>query len=194
MARPRIARTAGAAASGLRSLVSAKRPVLKFVLLFGLCVAVFYGVTDLLWFRDHLFPSYLQLNASVSASILNVFGENASSTEYAVSTPRFQLQIYRGCDAIEPSALFAAAVIAFPAGVRRKVPGLLIGVATLLLLNLVRIVSLYYTGVHFPSAFETMHVEVWQPLFILIAISLWVAWALWTTARHTTTAPIDAAS
>lgn len=147
-------------------------------------MGVFYGVTALLWFRGHLFPSYLQLNASVSAWILDVFGEEASSDGFSVLTPRFQLSIRRGCDAIEPSALFAAAVIAFPAGIRRKVPGLLIGVATLLLLNLVRIVSLYYTGVHFPSAFETMHVEVWQPLFILIAITLWVAWALWTTARR----------
>ena len=177
----------------MRSLVSAKRPVLKFVLLFGLCMAVFYGVTATPWFRGNLFPSYLGLNAAVSALILNVFGENASSTGYAVSTPRFQLQIYRGCDAIEPSALFAAAVIAFPARIRRKVPGLLVGVATLLLLNLVRIVSLYYTGVHFPSAFETVHVEVWQPLFILIAIALWIAWALWSTARRRQ-APTDAAS
>ena len=148
-------------------------------------MGVFYGLASLPWFQQGLFAPYLRLNATVSAWILDVFGENASSADFSVLTPRFQFQIQRGCDAIAPSALFATAVIAFPAALRRKVPGVLIGVGALVTINLVRIVSLYYTGVYSPSAFEMVHVEVWQPLFILIAMLLWVAWALWATQRKT---------
>ena len=47
----------------------------------------------------------------------------------------------------------------------------------LLLINLIRIVSLYYFGVWFsPKVFEVMHLEVWQMAFILMPILLWLFW------------------
>ncbi len=54
---------------------------------------------------------------------------------------------------------------------------------SLLLLNLVRIVSLFYIQIHFPRAFEVMHIEVWQVLFIFLAIALWALWAWWAVRR-----------
>ncbi len=65
-----------------------------------------------------------------------------------------------------------------------KLLGLALGVPALLAFNMVRIVSLYYTGVYFPDAFEILHVDVWQPLFILIALLVWIAWTLWSLKRR----------
>ena len=49
----------------------------------------------------------------------------------------------------------------------------------MLAINLVRIVSLFYIRIHFPAAFEIMHVEVWQALFIFLALLCWIVWAVW---------------
>ena len=120
-----------------------------------------------------------------------------------VSSNRYRLVIERGCDAIEPSALFVSGVLAFPlAALRRrsenvrsrttvwqktrtaftlKLPGILIGTVCLMLLNLVRVVSLFYVGVYWQSAFDVIHVDVWQSLFIVLAILFWVLWAVWAT-------------
>ena len=54
---------------------------------------------------------------------------------------------------------------------------------SLMLLNLARIVSLFYIQIHFPRAFEVMHIEVWQALFIFLAIALWAWWACWAVGR-----------
>jgi len=37
-------------------------------------------------------------------------------------------------------------------------------------------VSLWYTGIWYPSIFEIMHVEVWQMLFIALPIVFWLIW------------------
>ncbi|MBT8484463.1 MAG: exosortase H [Phycisphaerales bacterium] len=166
-----------------------KRPIVQFVGIFAVCMGLFYAFRTIAWFTDHVWLPYLRLNASVSAFILRVFQEQANATDVSVFSPRFNLQIAQGCDAIEPSALFAAAVIAFPAPLKRKLPGLAVGVAILVVLNLVRIISLYYTGVFWPEAFETMHVDVWQPVFILAAMLLWIAWAIWATRRPRSNSP-----
>ena len=44
-----------------------------------------------------------------------------------INSSRYSVNIAHGCDAIEPLALFVAAVVAFPVAFRTKVPGLLIG-------------------------------------------------------------------
>lgn len=87
------------------------------------------------------------------------------------------IEIERGCDAIEPSALLASAVMASPVPFVSRLLAVGAGTALLMLLNLVRIISLYLFQVHYPAAFETMHLDVWQALFIILAIVLWGMWA-----------------
>ena len=87
----------------------------------------------------------------------------------------------RGCDALDPAAAFVAAVVASPVSVWMKVPGIVVGTLALLLMNLVRVVSLFFVGIHFPSAFEMMHKEVWQASFIVLAVLFWVIWVQWAT-------------
>ena len=161
--------------------VSGKRPVFRFVGTFVLLMALFYGLTFVPLLSKRVLPYYMQLNARASAGILNVLGEGASAKGTAVISPRYSVDIRHGCDAIEPSALFIAAVLAFPGPWRSKLPGLLAGTVVLAIINLVRIVTLFYTGIYKPRWFEAMHVDVWQPVFILLALTLWVLWALWAT-------------
>jgi len=158
-----------------------KRPVFRFVLLFALLMGLFYLVDSTAYARKVLFPSYLRLNASASGGILSWFEESLTVTGQSIRSPRYSLSIERGCDAVEPSALFLAGVIAFPAPFIAKIPGMLIGTFCLMAINLLRIVTLFYVGVYWPSAFHTAHVDVWQPLFIFLAILFWTLWALWAT-------------
>jgi exosortase H (IPTLxxWG-CTERM-specific) len=157
-----------------------KRPVFQFVGLFILFMAIFYFVTFIPGVNKGFLPAYMRLNAQMSAAILTILGENATANGTAVSGKRYAVAIEHGCDAIEPSALFVAAVLAFPAPWLAKLPGLLAGTVIISMINLVRIVSLYYTGHFFPRHFETVHVDVWQPIFVLVALLLWVLWAWWS--------------
>ena len=162
-----------------------KRPVLRFVVLFALFISAFQLACVTPFMKDTVFPSYLRVNARMSAAILGVFEESLTVVGKRISSPRGALVIERGCDAIEPSALFLAGVLAFPAAFAIKLPGMLIGTVCLMVLNLVRIISLFYVQIYYPRAFHTMHVDVWQSLFVFLAIAAWVLWALWATKPRT---------
>jgi exosortase H (IPTLxxWG-CTERM-specific) len=159
----------------------AKRPVLGFVLVFAVLMAAYYAATFIDVIETRAIPAYMRFNAQASGALLNLLGENADVNGSSITSARFSVDIQHGCDAIDPSALFIAAVLAFPAPLRSKLPGVLIGTLVLAAINLIRIVSLFYTGIYFPKAFQTVHVDVWQPVFILLALTFWVAWAWWAT-------------
>lgn len=161
-----------------------KRPVFQFVGLFVVLLGAFYGFTYYFpLFNKRLLPQYMRLNARASALILSAMGEGASANGTAVSSRRYSVDIRHGCDAVAPSALFIAAVLAFPSSIRSKLPGLVAGTVILAVINLIRIVSLFYTGIFYPKAFEFVHVDIWQPVFVLFSLTLWVIWALWATRR-----------
>jgi exosortase/archaeosortase family protein len=166
------------------------RPVLQFVVvllfLMGAFTLAFYG-----WFsHSPYFTTYLEANAALSASVLSILGEEASSSGVSVNSPRFNLTIKRGCDAIQPSVFFALLVAASPVTVSllRRCVWMIVGTLVLLGINLFRIISLYYTGVWSPEYFDLMHVEVWQVAFVVLPILLWLIWVrAMNPGRSTTT-------
>ncbi len=179
------------------SRFAAKRPVLRFVAIFGLLMAVFYGV---FYTPPHQAPGLARVfewnltrYAEASGAMLNVLGYEVTVTGTRIHAARFAVEVVRGCDGMEAMAMFVAAVLAFPARPKAKMWGILIGVPALAALNLVRIVSLYVIGVHFHSIFETAHLGVWQTVFILATIVLWFVWALRATRPSTTHAAATSA-
>ena len=174
--------------TGTASRLIRRGAVLRFVLwLTGLMVA--FNAVFYLWLSDSRFLQiYLSWNAGASAWLLRVFGESATATGTNVSSPRFGLEVKDGCDAIQPVAFFVFAMLASPVPVRlrsRMVP-ILVGMLALLLLNLVRILTLFYTGIYFPRAFEPLHIDVWQSVFIFVPLTFWLVWAL-RALRHSGT-------
>jgi len=165
---------------GTASRLIRKGAVLRFVLwLTGLMVA--FNAVFYLWLSESRFLQvYLSWNAQASALLLRVFGESATATGTFVTSPRFGLEVKDGCDALQPMAFFIFAMLASPVPVRlrSRMAPILMGMLVLLLLNLVRIVTLFYTGIYFPRAFEPMHIDVWQSVFIFLPLTFWLVWAL----------------
>lgn len=178
---PRPKKRTGNAQRSNAVWVGSKKPVFIFVGVFVLLMGVFYAVTFLPSMNKKVLPGLQKLNAQASAAVMNVFGEKAWTDDTNINSKRYSVNIKHGCDAIEPIALFIAAVLAFPAPLRTKLPGLLIGTLVLTALNIVRIISLFYIGIYWPRAFDTMHEDVWQPAFIVFSLLFWVLWALWAT-------------
>jgi exosortase/archaeosortase family protein len=85
--------------------------------------------------------------------------------------------IVTGCTALIPTAIFIAAVLAYPCRIRDKVLGILFGIVAISAVNLVRTVTLFFIGTSFPGFFETAHFLIWQSLVIVISIGLWLLWA-----------------
>ncbi|MGB7583165.1 MAG: exosortase H [Sedimentisphaerales bacterium] len=157
-----------------------RKGVFVFFVIFGILMGGFYIFMCFVpVYNGTALPAYHHLIAGISAKALSFLGENATATEARIFSPRFSVQIKPGCDAVEATALFVCAVLAFPASFSRKAAGIIGGVFALAVLNLVRVASLFLIGVHLPGIFSVMHIEVWQGLFIIFAVMLWVLWLVW---------------
>jgi exosortase H (IPTLxxWG-CTERM-specific) len=123
---------------------------------------------------------YLSGYAQAAGALLSLF-DPAVHVSGSSIFGRFSLRIVKDCDAMEVKILFGAAVLAFPSDWRRRVLGVTGGIALLFVVNLARICSLYFVGVHAPGAFEPIHREVWPLLMITLAAVAFLAWVRWAT-------------
>lgn len=163
----------------IRLLWSQKRPVLFFVLGFTILMVLFFVFINSGYFTSHINPVILSANAWISSKILNLFGLHTRVSGETIYSLAYTITVARGCDAVEGIALFSAALLTFPAKWRSKLIGLMAGTVFLLLLNLVRIISLFITGLYFPKAFPLMHEDIWQGLFIFCVIGTMIFWIRW---------------
>jgi len=164
-----------------RERLSPHLPILRFIGLFVLSIAVLLGVSYTTWFEQTLMKPYLAWSAEVGSMLLDLLGFETEGSGRNIVSPSFSIEIKRGCDAYEPTAIFLSALVAFPAAARAKVLGALLGTLLLVALNFVRIVTLFWIGARHPDFFDAAHVEVWQALFILVSLGLFLVWAVRVT-------------
>ncbi|MCH9035376.1 MAG: hypothetical protein IID42_12885 [Planctomycetes bacterium] len=177
MARSKATGSRGGKTLRVRTRFRVVRAVVVFVVLMGL----FYGFIHSPFVGSEAFQPYLELIASVSGGLIGFLGQPTSVVDTSVNSPDFSMRIVRGCDAIEPTAAFVAAVLASPVSLWAKIPGILIGTMALVVINVVRLVSLFFVGIYVPSVLDFMHFDFWQAAFIVLAICFWAIWVQWAT-------------
>ncbi|MEL6122246.1 MAG: exosortase H [Bacteroidota bacterium] len=155
-----------------------KKPVLRFAGGFIVAIFLMFWVTSGSFF-DSIKEPLLHVYASISATFLGWLGYSISAVGPVMSSADFSVSIEEGCDAIAPAILFTAAILVFPGDWRKKLQGIILGLLAIFILNIIRVVTLFLTGVHAESYFDLMHVEVWQTLFIISTLGMWLFWLKW---------------
>jgi exosortase H (IPTLxxWG-CTERM-specific) len=153
-----------------------QKPEVRFLVLFLAILGASFTVVALRQVNDAVINPYTAIIARMSGTVLRGFGEDAVVNGFVVSSPRFAVTIYNGCNGLITSLILMSAVLAFPARWSAKLIGIVGGLLAIQLINLVRIVSLFYVGVFLPHHFNDAHIFVWQSVIILFGISLWIMW------------------
>lgn len=153
------------------------RRELVFLAKFLGLLALFFALLAPKAVNDRVVEPFTAGVAHAAAAVLRVVGEPAVVTGTAIASPRFSVNIKNGCNGLETILIFSAALLAFPAPAKTKAIGLLAGFVAIEIVNLVRIVSLFFIGIHFPKLFEDWHLVVWQVLVVLFGVGLFLVWA-----------------
>jgi len=159
------------------TFVGRYRQELTFLLLFVLILGG--GFTLIAWnpVNDHVIEPFTAGIARVSGAVLSALGQGTTMEGTVIRNPKFAVNIQNGCNGVEAMIIYFAAVLAFPAPWRSRLLGLVFGFAAIQLVNLVRVVALFLTGVYFPSFFDSSHTVVWQTIVILAGVLFWILWA-----------------
>jgi len=157
--------------AGVRTPPATLRFALAFLALAG--VLALLGMTSLAGSAVHAPMS--RLVAVLAHGALGLLGD-ATLRGQQLAFDGFDALVVEACNGVLPASLYVAAVIAFPGPWRAKAIGIAIGLPAILLINVVRVVSLMIVGSRWPAAFERVHIFVWQPLVIVLAVALWLHW------------------
>ena len=159
----------------------------RFNLRFVLVMSAFVGVVLLTYREEVLEPALRPLDvatATVTGALLEWTGLDVVREGTRIYQPGgFIYWINYSCTCILPVAFLVVAVLAYPGRLRRKIPGIAVGVPLLLGLNQIRLVSLFYIGTYRPSIYDLAHLVVWESLMIIAIIAIWWAWARWADAN-----------
>jgi len=153
------------------------RRELTFLILFVVLLAAGFTLISINWVNDHAVEPFTAGIARVSGGVLDLLGQNVRMEGTVIRSPRFAVNIRNGCNGIEAMLIFLAAVLAFPASWKSRLAGLALGILAIQVVNLVRVVALFLTGVYFPRIFDTSHTVIWQTIVILFGVLLWIFWA-----------------
>jgi exosortase family protein XrtM len=74
-----------------------------------------------------------------------------------ISSSGSNLRVTRGCEGIEMFILLIAAILAFPASLKRRLQGLSYGALLAYFLSVTRLMGLHYILRYSPSAWEALH-------------------------------------
>lgn len=88
----------------------------------------------------------------------------------------FAVLVEAGCNGVEAMLILAAGILAFPAPWKHKAAGLVLGVVVIQVVNLARIISLFYIGAWNTAVFDWAHLYLWPALIMLLALLYWLGW------------------
>lgn len=145
-----------------------------FVLLFS-CYTVTVSLV-LLTMSNQVVVPFTKGIAWVTHTLLRGLGVQAWVAGRTIGIPGFAVEIRNNCNAVFEIGLYAAAVFAYPAPIRQRVSGFVVGAIVLYLVNLLRVLSLLALGRYWPGGFQATHLYVWQALFLAVVTACWFGW------------------
>jgi exosortase H (IPTLxxWG-CTERM-specific) len=153
------------------------RREIVFLTLFLVLLGGSFTLISVNWVNDHVIEPFTAGIARVSGAVLDLIGQDVTMQGTVIRNARFAVNIRNGCNGVEAMLIFLAAVLAFPASWRSRLLGLVLGILAIQVVNLIRVVALFLTGIYFPKLFDASHTVIWQTLVILSGVLLWIFWA-----------------
>lgn len=153
----------------------------KFLLIFVTCLMVLFTVELLNPVQAAVIQPFTAVLAWVSASIILPLDDTVISSGRVLrdSASGFAVSIEAGCNGVEASIVLIAGVLAFPATWLQRATAIILGFVAIQLLNILRIISLFYLGQWNYEIFEWTHLYLWPVLImldVLLVFALYLRW------------------
>ncbi len=160
----------------------------KFFIIFIIIQLALFSGEQLVFAQNHFIIPFTELIAKISAFLIQSFDDKVISQGIVLShvENNFSVAIQSGCNGIEAVIVLIAAMLAFPTSWQLKLKGILIGFFAVEILNIIRIISLFYIGQWDFTLFEWAHLYVWEALIMLDVLIVFLFWLRLLPARPQT--------
>jgi len=153
------------------------KPTLKAFLIFAFSIALFFFILISHTLDKYFVFPFTVLVAKTSAVILQITGFQTSVEGTYLRSPEASLNIGTGCNGIEAVVIFISAILAFPARLKSKLAGLVLGFIGIFVINQTRVVGLFLVNLYASQHLDLAHTYIGQTYVIISGLALWILWA-----------------
>jgi len=152
--------------------------MLRFTLLFIVLVFTLFALELFEPVRQAVILPFTGYLAVISSYIMRIFDADviAQADVIRSSSTGQAVRIAAGCNGVEAVIVLFAAIFAFPSSFKHKIYGFVLGFFGIQILNIIRIISLFYLLQWNKNWFDWFHLYLWQALIIIDALVVWLIW------------------
>ena len=150
--------------------------MLRFVTTFLLILVALFTLEMLNPVQEHVITPFTSLLAHLSAVLILPFDNSvvAYGKILQFKDSGFAVSIEAGCNGVEATIVLIAAIGAFPANWRARLIAIGLGFLAIQVLNIVRIISLFYLGNWNLEYFSWIHLYLWPALIMLDVLVVFI--------------------
>jgi exosortase H (IPTLxxWG-CTERM-specific) len=176
------------AATGKASVVRLNDPYLN-CFKFGIVAAIFYAV--IVRVPNRFYEPLNHATALMTGFLLSQAGAAPIVQGATVALKNFKAEIITECSGIYLAVLFAAFVVAYPATLKARLTGILLGIPFLNAANILRLAGVIAIGAWRPGLFKYAHVYLAQVMMVMLVCVTCLAWYRWAAAVRAGDTPFD---
>ena len=122
-----------------------------------------------------------EFQAAASAVVMHGFGSSVIQSGNQLRDPDSQkaIAILWACSGADATFILFAAIAVYPSCWRAKLKGLMGGFMAVQVMNVLRIISLYYLNSQSEALFRFAHLYLWQGLLMLDVLVFMLLWLRW---------------
>lgn len=152
--------------------------MLRFFILFIVILVTLFAAELTQPVQSAVILPWTEALVRISVGLITTFDSHvAAFGKILQSTANgFAVSVEAGCNGIEAAIVLIAAMLAFPAPWKHRLIGIVVGLSAVQMLNIVRVISLFYLGQWNMKAFEWAHLYLWQALIMLDVLIVWLVW------------------
>ncbi len=152
--------------------------MIKFFIYFVVVQLFLFSMEQLNVVRQLFIIPFTQIIAQISVWFVHLFDQNviSSGTILQHIGSGFSVSIESGCNGIEALIVLISAMMVFPTTWKFKIKGILIGFFAVEILNIARIITLFYLGQWNQEVFDWAHLYIWEALIMLDILIIFIWW------------------
>jgi exosortase H (IPTLxxWG-CTERM-specific) len=167
--------------------------VARFITLFIVILVALFTIEMLNPVQEHVIVPFTSLLARISAAMILPFDSSviAYGKVLQFKDTGFAVSIEAGCNGVEATIVLIAAVIAFPASWRARIAAIILGFLAIQVMNLARIISLFYLGNWNMEFFEWIHLYLWPALIMLDVLIVFIIYLRYISPERPAAASVN---
>lgn len=145
-----------------------------------IALLLFYSIALIIIFlggsaQDNFF---IEFTAKTTTFALNLLGIHAVLSGIStIMLESLTLEIISECTGVLSIIAYAACVLAYPTTWKKRAIGLLLGIPSLFVINIARLIFLAFIGINYSAEiFDYMHGYIWHITLIIFVVLVWIFW------------------